>query len=104
MEAAFSPGGGPELEGGVFFGIALGKGGEGGAGGVAEAAEHAGDIAEGGLFLATGLEGLGGLAFEVDDEEVGTGAEELAEMVVAVDANALAEVGGVADEGLGSCG
>ena len=40
-------------------------------GGVAEAAEHAGDVAEGRLLGAAVGEGAGGLAFEVDDEEVG---------------------------------
>ena len=75
-----------------------------GAGRVAEAAEHAGYVAERSLFFAAIGEGAGGLAFEVDEEEVGAGlgldAEDLAEMVVAVDADALAEAGGVAGEGV----
>ena len=36
----------------------------------------------------------GGLAFEVEDDVVAAGAEELAEVVVAVDADALAGFGG----------
>ncbi len=55
------------------------------------------------MFAAAVGEGASGLAFEVDEEEVGggfgLGAEELAEVVVAVDANSLAEAGGVAVEG-----
>jgi len=75
---------------------------ESGAGGVAEAAVHTGYVAERRLFFAAVGEGAGGFAFEIDDEEVGPGfglgAEELAQVVVAVDADALAEAGGVAVE------
>ena len=56
------------------------------------------------MLAAAVFERAGGLAFEVDDEEVGVGpglgAEQLAKMVVAVDADALAEEGCVAVEGL----
>ena len=47
-------------------------------------------IAEGGLLGAAFGERAGGLAFEVEDDVVAAGAEELAEVVVAVDADALA--------------
>jgi hypothetical protein len=40
------------------------------------------------LFAAAGGEGFSGLAFEVDDKETVAGAEELTEVVVAVDADA----------------
>ena len=50
--------------------------------------------------MATLFEGACGFAFEVDEEEVGLGAEQLAEVIVAVDADALAEAGWVAVDGL----
>src|SRR5260221_12526324 len=70
--------------------MAAGVGDEAGVGGVAEGTEHAGDVFEGRLFGATLAEGAGGLAFKVEDDVVAVGAENLAEMVVAMDADALA--------------
>ena len=81
---------GPGFEGSGGAGVALGEVVEGGVGGVAEGAEHAGDVAEGRLLGAALGERAGGLAFEVEDDVVAAGAEELAEVVVAVDADALA--------------
>ena len=67
---------------------------EGGVGGVAEGAEHSGYVSEGGLLGAAFGEGAGRFSFEVEDDEVFAGSEKLAEMVVAVDADALAGVEG----------
>jgi hypothetical protein len=61
---------------------------ESGVSGVVEGADHAGDVAEWGAFEATFAEGTGGFAFEIDDEKVFAGVEDLAEVIVAVDADA----------------
>ena len=86
------PGPGFEVAGiGLVVGrTALGEGVEAGVGGVAEGAEHSGDVLERRLFGAAFGERTGGLAFEVEDDVVAAGAEDLAEMIVAVDADALA--------------
>ena len=94
---------GPGFESFGGVGVALGEVVEGGIGGVAEGAEHAGEIAEGGLLGPTFRERAGGLAFEVEDDVVAAGAEELTEVVVAVDADALASLlGGDFGDGAGA--
>ena len=55
-----------------------------------ERAEHAGDVAQGAALDAALAEGAGGLALEVDDREVAAGVQDLAEVVVAVRADAEA--------------
>ena len=90
METAFCQRLGPGLEVFCVVGAALGEGVERGVGGVAEGAEHACDIFERRLFGAALGETAGGFAFEVEDDVVAAGAEDLAEVVVAVDADALA--------------
>ena len=82
------PKSGPELEG-LRGGVALLVGLERGIGGVGEATEHACYIFEGRLFLAAFGERARGLAFEIEESEVVVGDEDLAEMVIAMDADAL---------------
>ena len=84
----------PGFEGLRGSGAALGEVVEAGVGGVAEGAEHAGDVAQGGLLGAALGEGACGLAFEVEDDVIAAGTEDLAEMVIAVDADALASLFG----------
>ncbi len=72
-------------------GWCLGEGDQGGVGGVAEGTQHSGDISKRRLLGSALSEAFGGFAFEVEDDEVAAGAENLPEMVVAMDANALAE-------------
>src|SRR5258707_7617834 len=70
---------------------------------VVEGAEHARHIAKGAALDAALAERPGGLAFEVDDDEVGAGMEDLAEVIVAVCADAQPADSGaedVADPGL----
>ena len=81
----------------------LGKGVEASVSGITEGSEHAGDVFEGRLFGASFGERARGFAFEVEDDDVFAGAEELAEVVVAVDADALAGgVGGGRGDGSGA--
>src|SRR5258708_15273346 len=54
---------------------------------VVERAEHARYIAEGAALDAALAERPGGLAFEVDDDEVGAGVKDLSEVIVAVRAD-----------------
>src|SRR4051794_27052374 len=85
------PGFGPAFEGLLLGGrgfAVFGAGEEARVGGVVEGAEHAADVFEGGVLEAGLGEGGGGLAFEVDDDEVAARVEDLAEVVVAVDAGA----------------
>ena len=94
METAFCQ---RVAQGSRFFGVvgaALGEGVERGVGGVAEGAQHACHIFEWRLLGAAFGEAAGGFAFEVEDDVVAAGAKDLAEMVVAMDADALAGVGG----------
>ena len=74
----------------TVWGTTLGEGVECGIGGVAEGTQHAGDIFERGLFGAALGEAAGGFTFEVEDDVVITGTKNLAQVVVAVDADALA--------------
>ena len=48
--------------------------------------EHSGNVLERRAFLAALFERAGGLTFEINDDEVVAGEEDLAEMIVAVDA------------------
>ena len=70
---------------------------EGGMGGILEGAEHARDIAERGAFDAAFAKGAGGFAFEINDEKILAGVEDLAEVEVAMDANARAGDAGVGE-------
>ena len=79
---------------GLVAGASQGEGVEAGVGGVAEGTEHACNIFERRLLGAAFGEGAGRFSFEVEDDEVFAGAEKLAEVVVAVDADALAGVEG----------
>ena len=75
---------------------ALGIAVECGARSIAEAAQHAGNILQWRVFLAALFERPGGLAFKVDDQKVRLRVQQLAQMIVAVDTNALTEgCGGV---------
>src|ERR1039458_9078211 len=94
---------GPGFKGFGGVGVALGEVVESGVGGIAEGAEHAGQVLQGGLFGAAFGKRARGLALEVEDDEVAAGAEELAEVVVAVDADALAGLlGGDFGDGVGA--
>ena len=73
---------------------------EGGVRGVVERAEHAGDVTEGVVPAAALLERAGRLALEVEEVELAVGEERLAEVVVAVDADAEAAAGGNVAEGV----
>ena len=89
---------GPGLQrGGVglaLTGPALGKVIQASVGSVAEGAKHAGDILERRLLGAAFGERACGLALEVEDDVVAAGAEDLAEVVVAVDTDAQASLAG----------
>src|ERR1700678_442479 len=85
---------GPGFERLGSIGVALGEVVERGEGGVAEGAQHSSDVLERGLLGAAFGERSGGVALEIEQDVVAAGAENLAEVVVAVDADALAGVGG----------
>ena len=55
--------------------------------GVVERAQHPGHVHEHALLSPTLVDGSGRLALEVEDDEAPIGAERLAEMIVAVDAD-----------------
>src|SRR5690606_10085930 len=63
-------------------------------------AEHAGDVAEGVVAATALLQRAGRLALEVEEVEVAVGDEGLAEVVVAVDADAAGAAGGGGAEGV----
>ena len=87
-----------ELDG--VFGLneaVLELGEEGSVGGVLEGAEHAGDVAQGSAFDAALAEGAGGFTFEIDDEKILSGVEDLAEVEIAMDPEA-----GAGDAGIGN--
>ena len=58
-------------------------------GGVVEGAQHPGDVDQRGALEPPFADGPGRLPFEIDDDEVVAGPEHLAEVIVAVDSNAL---------------
>ena len=72
-----------------FFRTAGGVFGERDQSGVAEGAQHAGHVFERRMLGAAFGERARGLALEVEDDEVAFGAQDLAEMIVAVDARPL---------------
>ena len=55
--------------------------------------KHGGDVLECGTFDDTIGDGAAGLTFEIDDDEIVLGAENLAEVIIAVNADALAGEG-----------
>ncbi len=56
---------------------------------ITERAQHAGDVAQGGMFGAPLFDAVAGFAFEVDDHEVVARHQNLSEVIVAVDAYLL---------------
>ena len=57
---------------------------------IAEGAHHPGDVAQRRVFRAPLLQAVAWFAFEIDDDEVVAGHENLAQMIVAVNADLLA--------------
>src|SRR5690242_7475963 len=57
---------------------------EGRVGPVVKRAQHSGDVAQGGILDATLADGPPGISFEIDEDEVFPGKENLSQMKVAV--------------------
>ena len=80
---------GPTLEIGDIAGVSCGIAGEAGIRGIAEGAQHASDVLEWTLLGAPVRQGTCRLTFEIEDHEIRLRAQDLTEMVVTVNPNAL---------------
>ena len=58
-----------------------------GLGGVAEGTQHTRHILEGGMFLSSLVEGLQGLSLEIQEHEIVSGPQDLAQVIVAMTAD-----------------